>query len=392
VINIAYITSAKKGLAAFTFKELELLEKNDINFILCLPQLKEGPFLPKKNWKYFVPEKISILIDLFVFIFSHPIKLIKYSLDSIKKSIFPCFVLSIFFLNKLDKFKISSIHCQMGGSKLYIGYYLSKLMKKKLTVTIHAYELYNYDSSKKDFISKVLNYCSSVITISKFNKNEIVKKFDVPGEKVKIMYLYPANFDKSPEKKKILIVANWVKQKGYGFFLEAISNLKRDDFIVWAVGGYVDDINAVRVDELVKKFNLEEKIILFGFQPGKFVNILYKYCDIFCLPSVTVFDNEGKITDREGIPVSLMEAMVWEKPVISTFHAGIPELVDEVLVPERNIEKLEIAIEFLLDNPQLCKIMGKRNKEIIEKKFNTENINTLVQLFSKIKQNSGNDV
>ncbi|MBL1603589.1 glycosyltransferase, partial [Klebsiella pneumoniae] len=59
----------------------------------------------------------------------------------------------------------------------------------------------------------------------------------------------------------------------------------------------------------------------------------------FLLPSVTASNG-----DMEGIPVALMEAMASGLPVISTYHSGIPELIDDhkngYLCPERNSEAI----------------------------------------------------
>jgi glycosyltransferase involved in cell wall biosynthesis len=49
----------------------------------------------------------------------------------------------------------------------------------------------------------------------------------------------------------------------------------------------------------------------------------------------------------EGLPVVIMEALALERPVISTYVAGIPELVDEgcgFMVPAGSVEALEVAM------------------------------------------------
>lgn len=381
MIKIVYITSAKKGLPAFTFKELELLEKNDINFVLCLTQLQEGVFLPKKKWATYVPSKIKIFLFLFFFVINHPKKFIKLFSEAYSKRLCKWLIVSLFFYYKLKKHEISSIHCQMGGNKLYIGYFLSKLLNKKLTVTIHAYELYNEDAySKIEVLSEIYNYCYRVITISEFNKNELITRFNVDSKKILVIYLYPANYENTYNKKKILVVGNWVKKKGYEFLFSAIEKLKRDDFVVWIVGGYIKDANAINLTKIVNEKALSTKIKLFGLQPSNIVNILLQSCDIFCLPSVTVFDNEGKVTDREGIPVSLMEAMKYGKPVISTYHAGIPELVEDYLVKENDVDDLINKINYLLDNPDIWEKIGKRNRSIVNTKFNIKNIQKLINV------------
>ena len=106
----------------------------------------------------------------------------------------------------------------MGDSKLYIGYYLNRLLDKKLTVTIHAYELYCKDAYQKvEILSEIFNSCHQVITISNFNRQQLISRFKVNPDKITRMYLYPANYDAASDKRKILIIGNWVKQKGYDF-------------------------------------------------------------------------------------------------------------------------------------------------------------------------------
>ena len=82
---------------------------------------------------------------------------------------------------------------------------------------------------------------------------------------------------------------------------------------------------------------------------------------LFCLPSYTEYYEDGNPAEREGIPVVLMEAMAWGKPVIATRHAGNPELVEDILIEERNVEELRNAIKYLLENPEKWSAMGKKN-------------------------------
>ena len=53
-------------------------------------------------------------------------------------------------------------------------------------------------------------------------------------------------------------------------------------------------------------------------------------------PSVTALDGD----EEEGIPNAVKEAMAMGLPVVSTWHGGIPELVEDgvagLLVPERD--------------------------------------------------------
>ena len=65
----------------------------------------------------------------------------------------------------------------------------------------------------------------------------------------------------------------------------------------------------------------------------------------------------------EGLPVVLMEALALQRPVISTYIAGIPELVQSDvngwLIPAGSIEALTIAMRKVLQmSPQTLTEMG----------------------------------
>ena len=70
--------------------------------------------------------------------------------------------------------------------------------------------------------------------------------------------------------------------------------------------------------------------------------------DLFCAASL-----EATNGDVEGIPNTLKEAMALGVPVVSTYHAGIPELIthnqEGFLVQENNVDELASALEYMLN-------------------------------------------
>jgi glycosyltransferase involved in cell wall biosynthesis len=277
----------------------------------------------------------------------------------------------------------------MGDHKLFIGYFLSRLLAIPLTTTIHAHELYaKWVYESPHLVRRVFDHCAKVVTISEFNKNELIQRLNVDPLKVEIMRLYPCVVRGAGEvtRKKILIVANWVEKKGYRVLLRALQGLKRNDYVLWAVGGSMLSEDSIDLREEVAKYQLEDKVVIFGRQPPELVSILFESCDIFCLPSITAYDSSGRVKEREGIPVALMEAMYWGKPIISTFHAGISELINEILVKEEDVEALRERIGFLLDHPEEWKEMGRRNQELLAKKYAPENVAVLVDVFKKVQR------
>ena len=84
--------------------------------------------------------------------------------------------------------------------------------------------------------------------------------------------------------------------------------------------------------------------------------------DVACLTS-----------DREGMPIALMEYMAAGKPIVSTAVGGIPEMVDDqqeaLLVPAGDPRALARALGTLLTNRQLADTLGRRAQERQRRQF-----------------------
>jgi glycosyltransferase involved in cell wall biosynthesis len=106
--------------------------------------------------------------------------------------------------------------------------------------------------------------------------------------------------------------------------------------------------------------------------------------DIFVLPS----------SSREGLGISLLEAMAAEKPVVASDIGGIPEVVIDgetgFLVPPKNSHDLAGAIIELLKNPAKAALMGQQGRQRVKEKFTTqqmlENIDELYTSFLQKKK------
>lgn len=108
----------------------------------------------------------------------------------------------------------------------------------------------------------------------------------------------------------------------------------------------------------------------------------YRAASVFVLPCVTAPDG-----DRDGIPNVILEAMAMEVPVVSTWHSGIPEAVEDgrsgVLVPPADPDRLADAIAALLDDPARRRRYGRRGREIVLASFDLEtNARRLLDAFT----------
>lgn len=85
---------------------------------------------------------------------------------------------------------------------------------------------------------------------------------------------------------------------------------------------------------------------------------------------------------REGLPRSVIEAMAMECPIVTTDAPGCRETVvhgdNGFIVPVKDAVALAAAMEKFILQPELIKQMGRRSREIAEKKFDVHKINKVI--------------
>ena len=138
------------------------------------------------------------------------------------------------------------------------------------------------------------------------------------------------------------------------------------------------------LSQRVVALGLVGSVSMVGWQTQPAVRQLLTDSDILVAPSVTARNG-----DEEGIPVTIMEAMATGLPVISTWHAGIPELVSDgvsgLLVPERDSDALATCLDTLHENQDLWPGMAAAGREIVEQQYDVDALNDeLVQRYERL--------
>ncbi|OQA00275.1 MAG: GDP-mannose-dependent alpha-(1-6)-phosphatidylinositol monomannoside mannosyltransferase [Bacteroidetes bacterium ADurb.Bin408] len=140
------------------------------------------------------------------------------------------------------------------------------------------------------------------------------------------------------------------------------------------------NFNACR--RLTERLGLTTNVLLPGVATHTEIASEMAQARVFVLHSVTTADG-----DREGAPVSIMEAGASGLPVVATRHAGINDIVVHgetgFLTEEKDVNALALHLNLLLENPLVASRMGekaharintyfslKRNVELIWKKIN----------------------
>ncbi len=298
------------------------------------------------------------------------------------------------FLNKKDKWAPDIIHSHFGpnGKLAVFMKDIGVLDKKTLIITsFYGYDISGYvKNNREDVYNFLFKKCDSVIAISKHMKNELIK-IGCPEEKIFIQHLgvNPDGFKfkkKAPNSKKIkiLTVARMVEKKGLEYSIKAFSkaiNRHKINAEYFIIG---DGPLKNKIELLISRLGIKKKVHVLGWRTREEVKNFMKKSDIFMLTSIT-----AKNGDKEGTPTAILEAMSSGLPIISTFHAGIPEQVKNgvsgILVPEKNINEIEKAISFLVQNPALRLDMGKKGRTLVEKNFNSKFLNkSLLKLYREL--------
>jgi len=105
------------------------------------------------------------------------------------------------------------------------------------------------------------------------------------------------------------------------------------------------------------------------------------------LPSVTIKNN-----DKEGgAPVAILKAQASGLPVISSYHADIPEVVVDgksaLLAPERDVETLAKHLWYLVKHPDVWGTMGRagREREHVEQEYDVMvQVGKLEEIYGKL--------
>ena len=188
----------------------------------------------------------------------------------------------------------------------------------------------------------------------------------------------------------VLSVGRFVEKKGFEYTIRAIGIL--------LARGYAVELSLVgdgprfeMLRRLVVELGISQHVRFAGFLDQQALTDEYQRASIFALHAMT--DSTG---NQEGIPNVIKEAMASGLPVVSTLHAGIPEVVEQgetgILCRERNVEEFADALEQLYLDADFRRTLGANGRRRVEEQFNISSVTSqLVELYEKLhREYSGN--
>ncbi len=128
------------------------------------------------------------------------------------------------------------------------------------------------------------------------------------------------------------------------------------------------------IQQRLKTENLADRIFLLGFRDD--APALMQSFKVFCL-----------LSEFEGSPNAILEAMAAGRPVIATATSGIPDLVQDgvngYLVPPGDANAFAVALDRLLTNPNLDE-MGKAGYNLMQTHFSAQLLDLYAHLTRKL--------
>jgi len=271
--------------------------------------------------------------------------------------------------DKLKDVKIDLIHTHFVVDAIYFRRF-TKLFNVPKICSAYGYDVSSFPNYFLDlpkyFMKKIFMEYDFFLAMSEDMKQDFLD-LGCPEEKI-IVHYYGTDIRKfyKPRsnyqfngKFKILSVGTIEEKKAQHLVIEALNLINQYfqnfEYHVVGSGDYLD-----LCMEKVKKYNLTDKVFFHGYIHYNDRRLIefYNNSDIFILPSITSKDN-----DKEGIPGTIVEAMASGLPVISTYHAGIPSIIENrkegILVKEKDVQGLAAAILELAKNEHLRENLGK---------------------------------
>jgi len=247
------------------------------------------------------------------------------------------------------------------------GIAAKKVSGKPLVIHVHATDFDRSGGSVNPRVYAIeregMEMADSIIAVSTLTKNIIVEKYDIPPEKITVVYnaVEPVatekerRMHKGVDEKIVTFLGRITMQKGPEYFIEAASLvLKKMNNVRFVMAGSGDLMNPMiaRVAEL----GISDHFHFTGFLKGNDVNQMLRMTDVFVMPSVS-----------EPFGIVPLEAMQFNVPVIISNQSGVAEILENAIkIDFWDTYSMADAIYGLLNYGALATHFKKEGKQEVE--------------------------
>ena len=229
----------------------------------------------------------------------------------------------------------------------------------------------NAPESKKEKIKKVYNRCDILIALSEEWKERLAQI--VPEDKITIIENYSVLHEDALEERMrrscnntVLFLGELGKRKGCYDIPAVIAQVKKYvPNVRFVLAGAGSDADEKAIKQLINEKSVTENTIFPGWVRGDTKDKLLREADVIFLPSY-----------NEGMPMSVLDAMGYGLPVVSTNVGGIPKIVHDgengYCCEAGDVDRMGEAIVNLMLDEKLRKDAGRDSIDIVKAKYSLE--------------------
>lgn len=253
-----------------------------------------------------------------------------------------------------------------------------KLCKGKIVMTIHVGDIktvFHNNTTEKILIKMMNRSIDKTIFLSDRMRHQFIDA-GLKEDRTALLYNFYNIKSCTPDKKiknsapRILFLGSINREKGIIELLESLCEIDKD-FHADICGTFLEHDTRLRFEALMQK--LGDKATYHGYVDKDTKEALLQKTDILALPSY-----------REGLPISILEAMANSCAIVTTPVGAIPEILTErnaEIIPSRDKEALRHSIDKLLSDPTLMDQMKAINYTESSKFADVEHINKLCKIY-----------
>lgn len=246
-----------------------------------------------------------------------------------------------------DKHHIQHIHAHFGTNSTTVSLLCRSLGGPSYSFTVHGPE--EFDSPNALSIREKIQHAKFVVAITSFCKSQLYRWADFADwQKITEVHCVVDNamLLKAPNpvihNQRLVSIGRLCEQKGQVILLQAIVKVK-ERYPAVELHLIGDGEYRGYIERFIQENQLENNVVLHGWQGTTAIIEQLDQSAALVLPSFA-----------EGLPVVIMEAFARRRPVLTTYIAGIPELVTPDsgwLVPAGDVDALASSIEGILTTP-----------------------------------------
>jgi glycosyltransferase involved in cell wall biosynthesis len=165
------------------------------------------------------------------------------------------------------------------------------------------------------------------------------------------------------------------EEKGGDIFVEIARNFVTDDRLFFLMTG--EGPERERIQRMIEKYRLQNQLLMAGFVQD--VTPLMQAADIVVVPSLL-----------DGMPLVVLEAQGYEKPVVASIVGSIPSMISNgetgYLCPPGDVTAFSGRIAELAANPVLRQSMGRLGRIAVRENYSREGmLNAYFETFERAR-------